>query len=772
MATDPLSAQKAEAYAQQAHALTMAGQVNEALALYDSAIALCPVQPGLHHHRAGALYMLGRLPEALAGYEHALKLEPTLADSWFGRGHVLYTLGRLDDALSSLDRGLAFAPNTADAQCTRANVLMELQRPAEAVAGYDRALALSPSASEAQNNRGVALLGLGRPAEALADFDRVLALHQAFPDAHNNRAHALLSLGRPEEALTSCENALALRPDYPEAYNNRGNALLELNRAEEAVASYDQALALGPGLAQTHHNRGTALLRLQRLEAALSSFDRALALQALHADAHNNRALTLLELGRLDEALINYERALALKPDEPFLRGTVVHTRMKICDWSRWRENLEELRAGVAAGSAVTVPFALLSLIDDPELHKRATEIYVAAKYSVPSSLGPALARQGHHKIRIGYYSSDFREHPVAHLIAPLLNAHDRERFEVIGFSFAPYAEDAMSAKVRAELDTFIDVRDVTDRAIAQMSRDMAIDIAVDLNGHTQHARPGIFAERCAPVQAQYLGYLGTMGAPFIDYIIADGTVIPESHHVHFTENVVSLPHTHQINGTERILSRDVPTRRELGLPDTGFVFCCFNNSYKIQPATFDSWMRILNAATGSVLWLVDGSELTSRNLRGEAQKRGVDPNRLVFSQRVSFAQFLARQQCADLFLDTLPYNAGTTASDALWSGLPVLTCMGKSFASRAAASLLRTIGLPELVTDTSAAYEAMAIRLATDPAQFDAVRRKLAANRLSSPLFDSRLFARHIETAYVRMHARAQAGLPPQAFAVDRIQL
>jgi predicted O-linked N-acetylglucosamine transferase (SPINDLY family) len=351
--------------------------------------------------------------------------------------------------------------------------------------------------------------------------------------------------------------------------------------------------------------------------------------------------------------------------------------------------------------------------------------------------------------------------------MAELLELHDRSRFELVGIDFGPVADDAMRTRVRACFDRFIDVRTLSDREVAQLSRDLAIDIAVDLKGFTEDARPGIFAERAAPVQVSYLGFPGTMGAGYIDYIVADEVVIPAASRPLYSEKVVSLPDSYQVNDRKRRIADGTFTREELGLPADGFVFCCFNNDYKVTPSTFDGWMRILRRVEGSVLWLFEDSAMAATNLHKEAERRGVGAERLVFARRMAPHDHLARYRNADLFLDTLPYNAHTTASDALWAGLPVLTCAGEAFASRVAASLLSAVGLPELITTTPAAFEALAIALASDRARLGRVRATLAANRPTAPLFDTPRFARHIEAAYQEMHERRLAGLPPDHITV-----
>jgi predicted O-linked N-acetylglucosamine transferase (SPINDLY family) len=370
-------------------------------------------------------------------------------------------------------------------------------------------------------------------------------------------------------------------------------------------------------------------------------------------------------------------------------------------------------------------------------------------------------------RIRIGYFSADYSGHATMHLMAGLLELHDRERFEVTGFSFGPVVQDAVRARVESAFERFVEVGNRSDREVAALSRELSIDIAVDLKGYTSEARPGIFAHRAAPVQVGYLGYPGTLGAGYVDYLIADRMVVPEGSEGYYQEKLVYLPDSYQVNDAKRRIAETRYERQELGLPREGFVYCCFNNNYKIMPAMFGVWMRILGRVPGSVLWLLEDNAQAAKNLRTAAEQQGVSSERLVFAPRVAAGEHLARHRCADLFLDTLPCNAHTTASDALWAGLPVLTCLGQGFAARVAGSLVRAVGLPELIAASLEDYEELAVQLAQDPRRLEGLRARLEANRGSAPLFDTARYARHLESAYTLIHARHRAGLPPASIEV-----
>jgi predicted O-linked N-acetylglucosamine transferase (SPINDLY family) len=454
--------------------------------------------------------------------------------------------------------------------------------------------------------------------------------------------------------------------------------------------------------------------------------------------------------------------------DDSYILMAQLYSRMMICDWDAFESALSEIVDKTKQGNAAFSPFPLLPLTDSPDLQLRAAETYAADKYPVQSGLGPIPERTPHERIRIGYYSADYRNHATTYLIAELFEAHDKEKFELIGFSYGPDQKDEMRERVVAAFDRFIDIRDMSDIEVAELSRELEIDIAVDLKGYTEDARSGIFSYRAAPVQVSYLGYPGTMGASYIDYIIADSTVITAESQPYFSESVVYLPGSYQVNDSKRKISERLFTREELGLPDDGFVFCCFNKNYKITPRTFDSWMRILGEVNNSVLWLFEKNDAASANLRKQAERQGIDPGRLIFVTFLPLDEHLARHRAADLFIDTFPYNAHTTASDALWSGLPVLTCAGESFASRVGASLLNAIEMPELITSTHEEYEALAVELASNPDKLAQVRNKLQDNRMTTPLFDAQLFTQNLEKAYRAMYQKYQTGQPASHMYIE----
>ena len=603
--------------------------------------------------------------------------------------------------------------------------------------------------------QGISLHQQGGLAQAKTIYEQVLAKQPKHFDALHMLGVIAAQTNNHALAVELMGKAIEINPNSASAYSNRGLALQDLKRTDEALASYDKAIALKPDYAEAFNNRGIALQDLKRLDEALASYDKAVALKPDYADAFNNRGNALRGLRRLDEALASYDKAVALKPDYEFVFGMKLHTQMNLCDWSDLPGQLDRLESALSEDRKVTTPLPLLGLIDNPELQLLASKIYAEARYPASDVLGDFIKRAPDGKIRIGYYSADFHNHATSYLMAELLEAHDAQRFELYGFSFGPDNQDEMRKRISDGFDQFIDVTKESDHEVAKISRHLGVDIAVDLKGFTKDSRTGIFAGRCAPIQVNYLGYPGTIGATYMDYIVADKTLIPQESQEHFSEKIVYLPHSYQVNDSKRKISDKVFTRHELGLPDSSFVFCCFNNNYKILPATFDGWMRLLKSVKGSVLWLFEDNPTAGKNLRKEAEVRGVDPTRLVFAKRLKLDEHLARHRLADLFIDTFPCNAHTTTSDALWAGLPVLTLIGKSFAARVAASLLNAMDLPELITQTQQQYEARAIELANEPEKLAEIKTKLHSNLRTSPLFNGELFARHIEAAYVEMQRR-----------------
>jgi protein O-GlcNAc transferase len=638
---------------------------------------------------------------------------------------------------------------------------------------FTEAISLNPSLAETWNNRGTTFNDLNRHEEAIADFDKAAALNPHYAEALHNKGKSLLALKRAEEALAAFDRALALNSGLAETWLGRGNAFGMLRRHEEALSAYDRALALNSKLAEVSVGRGNIFLELRQYNNAFAAYDRALSLNANLAEAWLGRADLFTRINEHEKALAAYDRALAIKPDI-FAKGTRLHAKLSLCNWANLDAEVFDLVAAVKAGKPSTNPFQLIEIASSAADQLACAKRVMTGQPSIPRAWRGEI--YSHDRIRIGYFSADFRNHPVAQLMAGVFDHHDKSRFEITAFSYGPDHGSDLRNRIKSATENFIDVGSLTDEKIAEFIRRREIDVIVDLTGLTQNNRFSVLSRRAAPVQANFLGYPGTIGTDWMDYIIADPTIIPEDHFRFYSEQVVWLPDTYQPNtyradDNKRGISERSLTRAQCNLPEAAFVFCSFNNTYKITPAIFDVWMRLLRAIPNSVLWLSQPNPTAETNLRKEAELRGVLPERIVFAPKLpEMADHLARQRHADLFLDTLPYNAHTTASDALWAGLPVLTCLGQTFAGRVAASLLKAVGLPELITTSLENYEALAVRLAREPALLASMKAKLARNRSTHPLFDTARFTRHIEAAYTTMWQRYQAGEPPRAIAVEPI--
>lgn len=683
------------------------------------------------------------------------------------RALALQNAGHFDVAQALYDQILRLQPRHFDALHLSGLIAAERNDPRRAVELISKAIAVNANYAPAHHNLAIALAELGQFDAAVKSYDAAIALDPANAKAHNDRGNALADLQRNDDAVQAYERAIALDSDYAQAHYNCGCALMALSHMRAALACYDRALALRPDYAKAWNNRGFTLEALGEIDSALPCFERAIALVPDFDDALNNRAFALVALERYPEALQAFDSLQALQPDYPFAASARIRTQMAIGDWHGLEARCTDLASRVERGERVARPFDMLALSGAPGLLRTAARIWIEARCppgNTPDRLPRKVARE---RIRIGYFSPDFRNHALSALTVELFERHDRSHFEIHGFSLGPDDRSEMRQRVAAAFDHFHDVRESSDLDIASLARSLEIDIAIDLAGFTHGARTGVFARRAAPVQASWLGYLGTMAADFIDYLIADVMIVPDALCGNYAEKIVRLP-SYQPNDTKRAIASRTFTRQELGLPPEGFVFCSFNDTYKLTPTTFERWMRILRRAEGSVLFLYAGNAFTPDNLRREARQRGVDPGRLVFGGRLPAAEYLARYRAADLFLDTLPYNGGVTVSDALWAGLPVLTCCGETFASRVAASLLNAVGLPELIAESEGAYEELAAELAGSPDRMGALRRKLSQNRATAPLFQIERHVKSVERAFVEMHRRERAGLAPDHIDVQ----
>src|SRR6185295_15152696 len=584
-----------------------------------------------------------------------------------------------------------------------------------------------------------------RHEEASADFQAVTELAPAFAEGWSNLGGALHQLTRYEEALLAYDRAVALKPNYAEAWKGRGIVRMAQQEHTHAIADFDKALALNPELAETWASRGNALANLRPADA-MNSYNRALALKPNNAEMLFGRGNALVSLRQFDEAAVDFRRVLEIDRDYPYAAGNLAFCRLSCCDWQETDAQKLQLRDGLRLGKPVTTPFIAIALTRSPADMQEAARQW-AAKVCPPVQ-EPLWRGQpyAHERIRVAYVSANFNDHAVARLMAGVFEHHDRERFETIAVSFGS-TNDAMTRRISRAFDHYIDVREIGDFTAAQHLRDLETDIGIDLMGYTEFCRPRILSFRPAPIQVNYLGFPGTMGTRHLDYMIADRTVVPVGEERYYDEKLVFLPNCYLPNDAERVTAPQRPGRREAGLPDDGFVFCCFNQPYKFDAVVFDVWMRLLKSVHGSVLWLPQCGPSAMRNLKREAESRGVASQRLIFAPFASSVEdHLARLALGDLFLDTLSYNAHTSACDALWVGVPVVTTPGSSFATRVAASVLSAIGLPELILKSLEEYEAKATALAQDPQALSTLKAKLMRHRAQYPLFDTASFTRHLE--------------------------
>jgi protein O-GlcNAc transferase len=745
------------------------GQFPEALQLMLQCLQVKPDLAEAYSDLGVVLKDMGRLDEARDACEKAIALKPGFCPAYSNLGNILKAQGRLEAAATSYRRALTIEPGFADALINLANVLVLMGDIEEALPVARNAVSLAPLHAEAHVVLGHALRRAGKSEEAIKTYFHALEIRPEYGPVYSDLGCILSEQGQHEEAIQAHERALLFSPNYAEAHNNLGITLRNLGRWVEAVQHYRQAITLKTDYAEAYSNLGAVLDLLGRHEEAVEAYRRAVALKPELCAAYVNLAGSLWEQGRLSDAIATFNYSLSLDRDQPNALVDLYNLRRHACDWRDIGAQEEKILSETYRRGKRVAPFAILNIHGDPaeeqlcarEWAKSIANIsHMAFEYAaLPSPANPR-------RLRIGYLSADFCRHATASLISELIETHDRERFEVFGYSYGRDDRSAMRKRLMEGFETFADLHALPHSEAARRIHGDEIDILIDLKGYTTHSRTEILAYRPAPIQVSYLGYPGTMGAPFIDYLIADPFVIPEEARRFYDEKIAYLPHSYQPNDTRRAISQPVPSREACGLPAEGFVFCSFNNSYKISPDIFDIWMRLLDGVPSSVLWLLEANALVSENLAREATNRGIDPARLVFAPKMEQPDHLARQVHADLFLDTLPVNAHTTASDALWAGVPVLTCAGKSFAARVAGSLLTAAGLPELVVATLPEYETAALALARDPVLLRSLRETLAKNRHTMPLFDIQRYTQDLEAVFENMAAIAVSGEPPRSFA------
>jgi protein O-GlcNAc transferase len=722
----------------------------------------------LHPSNPHALRLLGVVsaqrkdyPKALMYLNNSLKALPKNSATLNNLGNVFLELKQYDDALDCYVKSLKIDSKNYEAWSNKGNALFALKRYEEAVDHHDKALSLQPDYAEGWSNKGNALKELKRFDEAIAHFDQALSLKAYYPEAWTNKGNTLHQMKRFDEAIIHYDQALSLQPDNYEVWSSKGASLHELKRFDEAIAHYDQALSLNPDYREAWLNKGSSLHGLWQFDEAIANYDKALSLKPDYHEAWSNKASALNLLKRDAESAKCFQKALEFNVEDSYLLGQAHHQMMIGCDWSDYEKNINEIFHLANEGRKGADPFGFQGIASSEELLKKCAEIYSSDKFPALGNLSKS-SQYKHHKIRIGYLCGEFRNQATSILMTRVWELHNKSKFEIFAFDNGWDDGSDHRQRIASAFSNIFDISKLSDLDAAKLIQHNEIDILVNLNGFFGLARQGIFSYKPAPVQVNYLGFPGTMGIQYMDYIIADKVVIPEESKIHYVEKLAYLPNSYQANDDMRTISDRKFSKAELGLPEDAFVFACFNNNYKITPTVFDSWVRILSLVQGSVLWLLADNPWAKDNLIKEALARGIDSSRLVFAERLPISEHLARHDLADLFLDTLPYNAHTTCSDALWAGLPVLTLMGHTFPGRVSASLLSAVGLSELVTHTQEEYEALAVELAMNPQKLADIKAKLAKNRLSTPLFDTPLFTKNIEAAYMKMMERYQADLEP----------
>lgn len=685
-------------------------------------------------YEAIRLHKQGKLKEAKLIFEKIVKACPDDFEAVHSLGTIEAQLHNLDRACELLQKATRLNPLHSSTFFNLGLAQKDLNRFDDSIVSIKRAIQIEPDNLNYYFDCGCVQIELKLFEDALLNFEKLIEHKKVSAKVYFYQAYCLSKLNQTEEAILSLDQSIQLDSTNPIAYFNKGNELMKLHKPLEASGCFGMALAINPSYAEAYHNSGAALSELKQMRAASAS----------------------------------YLKALELNPNLDFLFGTCLNQKLLMCDWDFLQEGVEYCKSCIDNDQKVSLPFAAISFTGSDESLQKITKIFAQSMFPKTNFLTSINPAHKNTKIRLAYYSSDFYNHATVHLIAKLFRDHDRNIFEIYGFSLSPCPHDQAYFQVSKSFDKFFDVSTKSDLDIVRMSRDLQVDIAIDLKGYTKNNRTAIFAEGCAPLQVNYLGYPGTMGAKYIDYIIADRVVIPESAKVFFDEKVVYLPNSYQVNDSTRVIASDLSSRTDHNLPEGAFVFCCFNNNYKITPEIFDVWMRIVGYVEGSVLWLLEDNSVASENLYKEAGKRGIDKSRIIFAKRVTSDLHLSRHRFADLFIDTSPCNAHTTASDALWAGLPVLTLKGNSFAGRVAASLLTALDVTELIAEDIQDYEQLAIEIALNPEKLKFIKSKIALNKKTAPLFNTELYTRHIESAYLKMYQLHIDGKRPEHISVE----
>ena len=744
------------------------GRSKGALKMFETAVKIKPDYFEAYKNLGITHRDLGQFELAVEKLKSSIAIEPNNVDAHYNLAITYKDINEIDKAIESYKKVIEINPKFAAAYNNLGNIFKESGRKHSAIAYYEKAIEINPKFAEAFNNLGNIFKDLDQFDNAIVSYKKVIELNKNFHDSYYNLGLTYKEQRKLNDAVTSFNNAISLKSDFSEAYNELGVCYTLLGQLLDAISCFEAAIKLKKDYAVAYNNLGKALIIKGKAKAGLDFIQKAIVIDPGFSHAYANLGHAFKRLKERDQALSAYEQAWTIEPEMNYILGDFLNAKMNTSNWNNLSSLLSNIIESLRTDNKKIIdPFCFMGLIDNPELQRKATEIRVLSDHPKSNVLPEIQKYSKHQKIRVGYFSGDFREHPVGYLTAGLYEAHNRDHFEIHAFSFVPDTNDEMNLRIKAGVDHFHDVGSMPHKDIALLARSLEIDIAVDLAGYTALGSINVFAMSAAPIQLSYIGYLGTMGVDYYDYLIADQIMIPKKYQKHYVEKIVYLP-SFQVNDSKDLPPDITLTRKDIGLPEEGFVFCCFNNTYKFTPTTFDSWAKILKAVDDSVLIVFTNHELSKTNLAKEIIKRGVDSSRLIFGDSLARPDYMARYRVADLFLDTQPYNAGTTASDALRMGLPMITLKGKSYQARMGASIVNALNLPELITSTPEEYESLAIELATNPEKLHAIKAKLNDNLSTAPLYDTKLFTKNLESAYTQMYDRHHQGEEPEHIYVE----
>ncbi len=754
---------KGKNLATEATTLVVAGKFNEAVKLVTPWVDSFPKDFNALFLMGSALLGLRQAKSALTFLLRAEKIDPINPRLLNNIASAYNSLNETSTAIEYYKKSIHLDPKFAQAHYNLGNALMAQSKWIEAIASFSNSIEHKNDYIEAYGNLSLCLSRIQAFNDAINVCDTYLKQFGLNPKIIVNKCHAIYDKGLKANAIQALETYIVELPASYELHTVLADLCMATKQYDKAIAHFSESIKLNPQEFANFNNLGILFMETGQHDRAVEAYLKSSELNPKSPIPFQNIAAIYNQRKDYASSLRYLEKALSLDTRTPYIQGMIAHAKIYTCDWSGVEDHISALMAAISTEDKISNPFPPVAYIDDQDQLTKIAIDWVKNKCAPSNFLPPfesKLPAPGK-RIKLGYFSADLHSHATSLLMAGLFESHDRSKFELVAFSFGPDADDPLTRRIRSAFDQFIDVRTMSDRAIAAFARELNIDIAIDLKGFTQDSRTGIFAERAAPIQINYLGFPGSMGAPYMDYIVADEYIIPEELSVNYTERVIRLPHCYQPNDNLRVISNTTQSREDHELPDDVFVLCSFNNSYKITPAVFDIWMRLLKQFPQTVLWLLKDTPTAEKNLRMEAQVRGVDPERLIFAKRVKPEDHLARHVCADLFLDTYPCNAHTTASDALYAGLPLVTCSGNSFASRVAGSLLTTIGIPDLITNNLIDYEQKIVELISKPAQLADVKIRLQKNKSTSPLFDTQRYANAWEQLLLQVHQQS-VGNPP----------